>query len=178
LIGNKKGLGVIETEALRIVDEEFKDIVIFWILPPKAEEISFSKNIVTISNDDYVQLKLNSIDGGFKGEVFSKLRKAKCVRIELEPGYLPKPFNWPFQVKKQLTKDSHFIYNIVHEPLLIITHFRIISPSMLRRLLKEKDDIILTNKGRLILSLILELSQGKIIKEEVEIIVGERKKKN
>lgn len=158
------GSGRMYLPGVRVLDEEFKDIVILYALP--GYRLRFPQKTLSVSTqEDFAELRVDPIENGFRGHLQAKLSKARKAKVELVA-------KEKVEVKEKIaeTKDvASFEHKFFCEPILVISHYNLLDPQNLLRNLKLGR--VIAGHGIFILRLSLDLPFRRDIKGELEFEV-------
>ncbi len=160
----KDGSGKIYLPGVRVLDEEFKDVVILYALP--SYRLEFPQETLSVSTqEDFAELRVSLIENGFGGYLQANLSKARKAKVEL----ITKEKR-VFEVKEKIaeTRDvASFEYKFFDEPLLVISYYTLLDLRDILKKLKLKK--IIAGHGNFILRLALDLPFKRDVKKELEL---------
>jgi hypothetical protein len=137
------GSGLMELPGYRLGN----GVVLLYIIP--GYRFNFLADSLTLGDpENYVQLSINPSEAGFEGEVSLSLRKAEDVGVSIKGRIVE-------DVIFLGDESGKFSYNFISEPIIIVSHERILSPQNLQKALGVTS--IVSGHG----SFTLRLSMGR-----------------
>jgi|Deesub1362B_J571_1020462.scaffolds.fasta_scaffold00074_12 hypothetical protein len=165
------GSGKIYLSGVRVLDEEFKDIVILYALP--SYRLEFPQETLSVSTqEDFAELRISPIENGFRGYLQANLSKARKAKVELIA-------KGKVEVKEKITETrdvANFEYRFFNEPILVISHYNLLDPQNLLRNLKLGR--VIAGHGIFVLRLALDLPFKRDVKEELKFEVKMEEKED
>ena len=158
------GTGDIYLPGVRILNDEYKDVVILYAKP--SYEVRFPlESFVVSANGDFAEARIEEIENGFRISVSANVSKARRAKVEL--------VSRRKRVVKEVIGDTKnvgvFEKEFLNEPLIILGHYDQVSP--LKILKGGKFGRIIAGHGKFILRLALDIPFRPDIKEEIEFEV-------
>ncbi|WP_297070600.1 hypothetical protein [Thermococcus sp.] len=149
------GSGMIELPGYRLRN----GILLLYTTP--SYEFRFPGDVLTVGGlEDYAQLSVKTLENGFEGEVTPSLKKGKYVEVAVRGKAVE-------DIAFFKEGPGTFTYEFLKEPLLMVSHERVLSPQKLQ---KAMDGFIgLSGHGEFSLILRMGRKSSKEMKFTVEL---------
>ncbi|NJE25150.1 hypothetical protein E3E22_00595 [Thermococcus sp. MV5] len=158
------GEGEVYLPGIRILDEEYKDVIILYANP--SYEVSFPLESFAVSaNEDFAEARVEARDYGFKVLISATLSKARRVKVEL----ISKRRRAVKEILGETKDVGAFEKNFMNETLIIVGHHDLVTP--LEILKAGKFGRIITGHGKFFLRVALDIPFKPDMKEEIEFEV-------
>ncbi|AHF80530.1 hypothetical protein [Thermococcus paralvinellae] len=151
------GAGTLKLPGFRLEN----GILILYILPKYIFEFS-QENLTLATQEDYAQITFSPLEYGFRGEVSLSLNKAKEVRVLLKGNKAEEFLFWD-------NESGSFTYNFIDEPLVIISHEKLITPKEFARSLGKVSIISGHGEFGIVGEMVLPLK--KEVRESIKLAV-------
>ncbi len=117
------GSGMIELPGYRLRN----GLLLLYTTP--SYEFRFQGDVLTVGDvEDYAQLSLKPLENGFRGEVTLSLKKEKYVEVAVRGKFVE-------YIAFFEEEPGTFTYEFMKEPLLVVSHEKVLSPQGLQKAL-------------------------------------------
>ncbi|GEM_PF-1647500 len=151
------GAGILKLPGFRLRS----GILILYILPKYIFEFS-QESLTLATQEDYAQITFSPLEYGFKGDVSLSLNKAKEVRVLLRGNKAEDFLFWD-------NESGSFTYSFIDEPLVIISHEKLITPKDFAKTLGKIS--IISGHGEFEIVGEMVLSLKKDVRESIKLAV-------